>query len=107
MPSLPAFDVDGICRRLWGALFGQDIQGIREDKHLSVEKAARRAGMTVAAWEAIEAGRVPETWEQICSLAEGLKESRLEMASLVLLYAGAWDEGTEQNLPGEISQRYS
>ena len=62
--------------------------------------------MTVAEWEAIEAGQVPQTWEQ--SLRDGQGRSGragLEMASLVLLYAGAWDDGPD--LPGEISQRYS
>ena len=69
--------------------------------------AARRAGMTVDVWEAIEAGWVPQTWEQVCSLAEGLKETRLVMASLVLRYAGAWDKRAGQDLPGEILRLYS
>ena len=103
LPSILACDVKGACCRIWGALFGQDIQNLREEKRLSLEETAGRAGMTVAEWEAIEAGQVPQTWEQVCAMAKGLRESRLEMASLVLLYAGAWDDGPD--LPGEISQR--
>jgi hypothetical protein len=106
-PSLPVFDVDRLCRGVWGALFGQEIQGLRRDKRLSLVKSARRAGMTVAAWEAIEAGQVPQTWEQVCSLAEGLKKSRMVMASLVIRYAGAWNRSAGQDLPGEISRMYS
>ncbi len=105
LPSHPVFDVQGLCRKVWGALFGQDIQNLREEKRLSLGDAARGAGMTVADWEAIEAGQVPKTWEQICAMARGLKESRVSLASIVLLYAAAWDNGPD--LPGEISQRYS
>ena len=105
LPYLLASDTPGLCRRIWGALFGQDIQNLREEKRLSLKGTAGRAGMTVAEWEAIEAGQVPQTWEQICAMARGLRESRLVMASLVIRYAAAWDNGPD--LPGEISQRYS
>ncbi len=47
-PSLPAFNTDAICRRVWGTLFGQDIQDIRGQKGLSLDESAGRAGMTVA-----------------------------------------------------------
>ena len=100
---LPNFELD--TRKVWGLLFGEDIQGVRENKGLSVEETAGRAGMTVAEWQAIEAGQVPRNWAQICSMAEGLRESRVGIASLVLLYGGAWDK--DRDLPGEIMQRYS
>jgi len=106
-PSRPAFDVDRACRWVWGTLFGEHIQGIREEKGLSLEEAALRAGMTVEQWEAVEAGQVPETWEQVCAMAEGLGETRLVMASLVIRYSGAWDKSAGQDIPREISQRYS
>ena len=32
LPSFLALDVKGACRRIWGALFGQDIQNLREEK---------------------------------------------------------------------------
>jgi transcriptional regulator with XRE-family HTH domain len=102
---LPDFKLD--TRKVWGLLFGEDIQGVRESKGLSVEETAGRAGMTFEQWEAVEAGKVPETWEQICVMAKGLGESRLVLASLVIRYSGAWDKSTGQDLPGEIGQMYS
>ena len=104
-PSLPDLFPEDFNRKVWAILFGQDIQGMRGEKGMSVKKAARRAGMTVEEWEAIEAGRVPETWEQVCAMAESLEESRVSMASIVFLYAGAWDKGA--GLLQEISQLYS
>jgi transcriptional regulator with XRE-family HTH domain len=107
-PSAAVFHVDLLCRKVWAALFGEHIQGIREEKGISIEEAARRAGMTVAEWVAIEASRVPESWEQICAIAKGLKEKRVAVASLVLLYAGAWEKDQYgRNLPQEISQQDS
>lgn len=84
-------------RLMWGTLFGRDVAVMRRRKGRSVREAARRADMTTAAWKAVEAGRVPRTWEQLCQLATGLEESREEMASIVLLYAGAW--GRKHGLP--------
>ncbi len=103
--SFPIPDFDRFSRRAWGFLFGQDIQIVREEKGLSLEETARRAGMTVERWDAIEVGRVPETWQQICAMAKGLRKSRFMVASLVILYAAAWEGGPD--LPGEIMQRYS
>jgi hypothetical protein len=49
---------------------------------------------------------VQESWEQICAIAKGLREKHEAVASLVLLYAGAWRGG--RDLPGEIiSEEYS
>jgi hypothetical protein len=48
--SLPAFNVDALCRKVFGTLFGEHIQGIRDEKGLSLDDAAARAGMTVAEW---------------------------------------------------------
>jgi transcriptional regulator with XRE-family HTH domain len=107
LPSLPAFPTQFLCRKVWGILFGEEIQAIRQEKGLLLEQAARRAGITPAAWQAVEAGRVPQSWVQVCAMAEGLGESRLEMASLVIRYSGAWDHGTDRDLPGEIRQMYS
>ena len=50
--SLPVPDFDRFSRRAWGFLFGQDIQIVREEKGLSLEETARRAGMTVERWDA-------------------------------------------------------
>jgi transcriptional regulator with XRE-family HTH domain len=102
-PSRPAFNPDTLCRKVWGMLFGQEIQALREKKRLSLDQAAARAGMTAAEWEAIEAGRVPRNWEQVCAVAAGLSKRRLELVSLVVRYSGAWGD----DFPREISQQYS
>jgi DNA-binding XRE family transcriptional regulator len=104
-PFLPDLFPEDFNRNVWAILFGQDIEGMRKKKGMSVKKAARRAGMTVKQWVAIEAGKVLETQEQVCALAEGLEESQVSMASIVLLYAGAWDKDT--GLPRKIRRLYS
>ena len=53
----------------------------------------------------MEAGQVPETWEQLCALGKGLGEKKLVMASLVILYAGAWED--KSSLPSQVRHRYS
>jgi transcriptional regulator with XRE-family HTH domain len=107
LPSSPAFSTQFPFRKLWGGLFGEEIQAIRQEKDLSLEEVARRAGITPAAWQAVEAGTVPQSWVQLCAMAEGLGESRLVLASLVIRYSGAWDHGNDQDLPGEIRRMYS
>jgi Helix-turn-helix domain len=89
--SIRVPDVDLICRRAYGILFGQEIECRRREKGLTVEQATERAGMPVARWQAIEKGRVPESWEEVCSLGKGLGESRVVMGSLVIRYADAWE----------------
>ena len=79
-------------RQVWGQIFGQFIQEIRERDGRSVEEAARLAGMKASEWEAVEAGQVPLTWEEMDALAEGLKASRSWIGSLVILCAGAWEK---------------
>ena len=101
--STPGFD--NLSRTVWGMFFGEEIHSLREQKELSIEEAACRAGMTVPQWEAIETGRVPRRWEQISAMADSLKEKRVAVASLVIRYAAAWEGGPD--LPGEIMQRYS
>jgi DNA-binding XRE family transcriptional regulator len=92
-------------RGVWGALFGEEIQLRREERGLSIEDAAERAGLSVEKWQDMEAGQVPESWQQLCAVAEGLGEKRVVMASLVIRYAGAWEDG--HGLPGQVRQIYS
>jgi hypothetical protein len=47
--------------------------------------------MEVAEWEAVEAGQVPETWEQACRMGDALGADRMGMASLVMFCQEAWD----------------
>ena len=70
-----------------------------------MEKAAERAGISVEEWQAVEAGQVPESWEQLCAVGEGLGEKRVIMASLVILYAGAWEDF--HGLPDQVRHMYS
>ena len=98
-------DPERFRRGVWGMLFGEEIQLRREERGLSVEEAAERAGLSAAAWQDIEAGQAPESWEQLCAVAEGLGEKRVVMASLVIRYAGAWEDG--HGLPGQVRHIYS
>jgi len=90
---------------VWGALFGEEIQLRRQERGLSIEDAAERAGLSIEEWQDMEAGQVPESWQQLCAVAKGLGEKRVEMASLVILYAGAWEDG--HGLLGQVRQIYS
>jgi len=105
LPSSFPQDLERIHRSLWGVLFGEEIGLRREERGLSVEEAAERAGLSAGEWRAIEAGQVPESWQELCAVAEGLGEKRVVMASLVIRYAGAWEDG--HGLPGQVRQIYS
>lgn len=105
-PSRASRFADLLSRWMAGVLFGEQIQAMRQEKGLSIEECAQLAGFTVERWEAIEDGVVPENWQQACAVADGLKVDSLEMASLIVRHAGAWEKAG-QNLPEEIRQMYS
>jgi len=98
-------DPERFHRGVWGVLFGEEIQLRRQEQGISIEDAAERAGLSVEQWQEMETGQVPESWQQLCAVAEGLGEKRVEMASLVIRYAGAWEDG--YGLPGQVRQIYS
>ena len=77
-------------RRLWGEFFGDMIRSAREDKGLSIEETAPRAGMTVARWEAMEEGQVPGTREQLVAIAEALEADLDAIVALAVLCRLAW-----------------
>ena len=77
-------------RQVWSEFFGQLVQGVREKLGRSIEEAARRADMTASEWEAIEAGRVPRTREQLVAMAGALEVEWSGMASLAVLCRQAW-----------------
>jgi hypothetical protein len=52
---------------------------------LATIRTAERAGLSIENWQDLEAGRVPESWDQLCALAQGLGEKRVVMGSLVIL----------------------
>ena len=79
------------CRRkVWGEMFGGLLRDAREERGRSVEDAAQAAGMEVAEWEAVEAGQVPENWEQVRRMADGLGIDRSWLTPLVLFCHEAW-----------------
>jgi transcriptional regulator with XRE-family HTH domain len=77
-------------RQVWGKFFGDLIRSARETRRLSVEEASRAAGMTVAEWEAIEAGTVPRIVERLHALAAGLGLEFEAVVPLVLFCRDAW-----------------
>ena len=77
-------------RQIWGQFFGALIRSARETRGLSIEEASRAVGMAVSEWEAIEAGTVPRTREQLEAVAAGLDIEWDAMASLVLVCGQAW-----------------
>ena len=98
-------DPEHFGRGVWGTLFGEEIYLRRQERGLSIEQAAERAGLSSEEWQAIEYGHVPESWDQLCAVAEGLGEKRVIMAYLVIRYAGAWEDG--HGLPGQVRHIYS
>jgi transcriptional regulator with XRE-family HTH domain len=66
------------------------IRSAREDKGLSIEKTAPRAGMTTARWEAMEEGQVPGTREQLAAIAEALEADLDAIVALAVLCRQAW-----------------
>jgi len=77
-------------RQLWGEFFADLIRSAREGRSLSVEETSRAAGMAVAEWEAIEAGAVPGTWEQLKAVAFGLGIEWRDLAGVVWFCREAW-----------------
>jgi transcriptional regulator with XRE-family HTH domain len=78
-------------RQVWGRMFSLFIQKGREKRGQSVEEAARLAGMEPFEWAAVEAGRVPETAEQLRSMAGALEFSDAQLATVVCLCRDAWE----------------
>jgi transcriptional regulator with XRE-family HTH domain len=77
----------------WGRIFGLSIQSGRKKKAYTVEEAARLACMEPSAWLAVvEAGRVPESAEQLRSMAGALGFTNTQLGTLVLLCQGAWEQ---------------
>jgi len=78
-------------RRFWAGIFAKAIQHNRQARGLSVEEAAQLAGMEVSEWAAIEAGSVPQTTDQLRSIAGTLEISYDRLLNLVLLCREAWE----------------
>lgn len=63
-------------RRTCAQVFGEHIRAARLHDGRPLAELAPRAGLTVAEWEEIEAGRVPDTWEHVLLLAAALQLDR-------------------------------
>ena len=72
--------------------FGQLIQIARRGDGRPLEELAPLAGLTVPEWEEIEAGRIPDTWEEVLLIAQVLHLGRSWMPYLTRRYAGAWQK---------------
>ena len=75
----------------WRRFFGRFIESGREKAGLSIEQAAALAAMTAEEWTAIEAGAsLPETRQQLQSIADALHIEWALMTRIVLLCRQAW-----------------
>jgi hypothetical protein len=69
--------------------FGELVQLARERDGRPLEELAPLTGLTVPGWEAIEAGQVPDTWEQVCLIVSALHLGRIWRRYLLDRYVGA------------------
>lgn len=69
---------------------GQLIRSLRLMDGRRLEELAPQAGLTVAEWEAIEAGLLPVVWEQILVFAMVFRLGRSWMSPLRKLCERAW-----------------
>jgi transcriptional regulator with XRE-family HTH domain len=89
--SLPSTHVPELRRKAWARLFGLGIQATRTEAGLSIEEAARLAGMEVSEWAAIEEGYVPQETNRLRSMAAALEVSFDRLLNMVLLCREAWE----------------
>ena len=89
--SLPSSCLPEARRQSMGRLFGFGIQKARQKAGLSIEQAARRSGMEVSAWAAIEEGQVPQDINQLRAMTDALEIGFDQIANMVLLCRDAWE----------------
>jgi hypothetical protein len=77
-------------RQVLGRLFGSCIEATRIAGDHTAEETAHLAGMETSEWLAIEAGRVPETANELRSMAGALECGFERMANLARFCGGAW-----------------
>ena len=75
--------------RVCAEILGQHIQAARLRDGRPLEVIAPLAALTVLEWETIEAGRAPDTWEQICLISAALYLGRSYTPYLAKLWLGA------------------
>ena len=71
-------------------ILGYHIRSLRLQDGRCLEELAPKAGLTVAEWEAIEAGQLPMAWEQVLMFVLVFRLGRSWMPYLMKLWAKAW-----------------
>jgi transcriptional regulator with XRE-family HTH domain len=89
--SFPPTCLPELRRQIWGRMFGRGIRANRQNLGLSIEEAARLSGMEVSEWATLEEGCVPQTTDQLHSIAGTLEISYDRLLNLVLLCREAWE----------------
>lgn len=67
---------------IWRWLFAETIRDLRELRRLSIEQAARLAGMQFSEWEAMETGHPPVDSERLRPVAAVLEVDWAELSQL-------------------------
>jgi transcriptional regulator with XRE-family HTH domain len=88
---LPPDYVPEIRRESWGRLFGLGIQATRTEAGLTIEEAAKLAGIELSEWMAIEDGHVPQQVDRLRSMASVLEVSFEKILNWVFLCRDAWE----------------
>jgi transcriptional regulator with XRE-family HTH domain len=92
MPCSVSHAPSPVIRNAWRELFGSMIQERREAIGLSVEDAARLAGMEFSEWAAVESGEVAPDQDRLRAISDALEIGFDQMALTVYLCQGAWAE---------------
>ena len=79
-----------IRRKFWAGMFGDGIRINRESAGLSIEEAARLAGMETSEWGAVEAGCVPDL-DLLRPMADAMSIRYDKLATMVALCREAWE----------------
>ena len=88
---LPPSYVPDMRRQAWGRMFGEGIQGTREGAGLTIEEAAKSAGMEASEWMAIEQGYVPQDTNRLHAMADAMGIRFDQIALIALLCREAWE----------------
>jgi len=64
-PSRVALQLSLSNPKVCGEIFGRLIQSVRLRDGRPLDRIAPLAGLTVQQWEEMEAGRTPDSWEQV------------------------------------------
>lgn len=81
-----------VIRNAWREIFGSMIQERREAIGLSMDEAARLAGMESSEWAAVESGEVAAHQDRLRAIADAIEVGFDEMALTVYLCQVAWAE---------------